>query len=202
MNILSRVYFGFYRRGWYFLNKGRFKKLGKSTFVRKPLIITPRFITIFSNVFIQANARIEGVSSYEGVVFFPHIVIDENCTIQQNLHLTCAGNIYIGKNTAIAANVTITDIDHPYVRIDLPVERQQIKVSPVYIADECKIYNNVVVLPGTRIGKHCVIGANSVISGKIPDYSVVVGAPGRIIKRYCFESEKWRKTDEKGDFTV
>lgn len=202
MNILNRIYFGFYRRGWHFVNKIRFRELGKNAFIKNALIITPKFISISDNVFIQPNARIEGVASYEGVFFFPHIIINENCTIQQNLHLTCAQSIYIGKNTAIAANVTITDIDHPYVRIDLPIERQPINVSPVYIGDECKIYNNSVVLPGTKMGKHCVIGANSVVSGEIPDYCIVVGAPAKIIKRYCFDSGKWKKTNEKGVFIL
>lgn len=202
MNILNRIYFGFYRRGWHFVNKIRFRELGKNAFIKNALIITPKFISISDNVFIQPNARIEGVASYEGVFFSPHIIINENCTIQQNLHLTCAQSIYIGKNTAIAANVTITDIDHPYIRIDLPIERQPINVSPVYIGDECKIYNNSVVLPGTKMGKHCVIGANSVVSGEIPDYCIVVGAPAKIIKRYCFDSGKWKKTNEKGVFRL
>ena len=44
------------------------------------------------------------------------------------------------------------------------------------------------------------IGANSVVSGIFPDYCVIVGAPAKIVKRYCFEQQKWRKTDNKGNF--
>lgn len=189
-----------FRRFWYTINKSKFKKLGINSFVKRPLIITPFCISIHENVFVQPNSRIEGVINYEGVNFEPNIIIKENCTIEQNLHLTCAGNIFIGKNTAIAANVTITDINHPYERIDLPVERQPIIVTPVYIGDDCKIYNNAVILPGTKIGKHCVVGANSVVFGNIPDYCIVAGSPGRIIKRYCFEKKEWLKTDKQGNF--
>ncbi|MNK65838.1 2,3,4,5-tetrahydropyridine-2,6-dicarboxylate N-acetyltransferase [compost metagenome] len=189
-----------YRRIWYVLNKPAFKDLGRNVIVRKPLIITPGFISIHNNVSINYHARIEGFRSYEGEVFTPHIILDDFCTIQQNLHLTCAGSIYIGKNTGIAANVTITDIHHPYEDINLPIERQKIKVKPVSIGDDCKIYNNSVILPGSNIGKHCTIGANSIVSGIIPDFCIVVGAPAKIIKRYCFERGEWLKTDEKGDF--
>jgi acetyltransferase-like isoleucine patch superfamily enzyme len=185
---------------WYFFNKRRFIKLGVKSFVNKPIIITPFCVEIRDHVFIQANARIEGVINYENVKFNPQIVFDDYCTIQQNLHLTCAKSIYIGKNTAIAANVTITDINHPYEDIDVPIEKQLITVKPVYISENCKIYNNVVVLPGTYMGKHCTIGANSVVSGNIPDFSVLVGAPAKIVKRYCFKKKEWLKTDKQGNF--
>lgn len=41
------------------------------------------------------------------------------------------------------------------------------------------------------IGKHCVIGANSVVTHDIPDYSVVAGAPCKVIKQYNTETEQW-----------
>jgi acetyltransferase-like isoleucine patch superfamily enzyme len=197
---LNRIFSALYRKAWYFFYKSKFKELGKNTFIKRAIIITPAHISLSQNVFIQHNSRIEGITNYEGINFQPNIIIKENCTIQQNLHLTCAGNVFIGKNTAIAANVTITDINHPYERIDLPIERQPIIVTPVYIDDDCKIYNNAVILPGTKIGKHCVVGANSVVFGSIPDYCIVAGSPGRIIKRYCFEKKEWLKTDKEGDF--
>lgn len=197
---MNRIYNALYRRFWHFYNKGSYKKLGVNAFVKNAMIITPKYISISDNVFIQPNSRIEGITSYEGVNFFPHIQISENCTIQQNLHLTCAENIFIGKNTAIAANVTITDINHQYENIDLPIEKQALIVAPVSIGEDCKIYNNVVILPGTKIGKHCVVGANSVVYGNFIDYCIVVGAPAKIIKRYCFEKNKWLKTDKEGNF--
>jgi acetyltransferase-like isoleucine patch superfamily enzyme len=49
------------------------------------------------------------------------------------------------------------------------------------------------VLPGVTIGQHCVIGANSVVNSSIPDYSVAVGAPARVIKRYNQEIGAWEQ---------
>lgn len=197
---MNRIYWALFRRFWFVINKRNYKKLGINSFIKSPLIVTPKFISVSNNVFVQPNARIEGITNYEGVNFHPHIEIGENCTIQQNLHLTCAQNVFVGKNTAIAANVTITDINHPYENIDLPIEKQPLDVIPVSIGEDCKIYNNAVILPGTKIGKHCVIGANSVVLGDFADYSIIVGAPAKIIKRYCFDSASWKKTDNKGDF--
>lgn len=166
--------------------------VGAGTIVYTPLIITPQFLRLGANVFIHCGARIEGFSSYVGKNYSPEIIISDNVKIQQNLHLTCAESVCIGKNSAIAANVTITDIRHPYEDIAVTIEEQPLQVSPVFIGEGCKIYNNSVILPGTKLGKHCVIGANSVVGGNIPDYSVVSGNPGRIIKWYDFGEQKWK----------
>lgn len=109
------------------------------------------------------------------------------------MHLTCANSIIIGKYTAIAANVTITDINHPYVDVDTPIEKQDIEVGYVRIGEDSKIYNNVVILPNVTIGKHVTIGANSVVDKDIPDYCVAVGIPAKVIKKYDFETNKWIK---------
>jgi acetyltransferase-like isoleucine patch superfamily enzyme len=177
-----------------------FKKIGNNCIIFKPLIITPESIVIGDRVSIGSSARIEGVKQYQSEKFNPKIVLNDGVTIQQNIHLTCAESVEIGKNTAIAANVSITDIHHPYEDIHIPIEHQNIKTKPVFIGENCKIYNNSVILQGTVIGKHCTIGANSVVSGKFGDYCVIAGIPAKILKRYSFEKQAWLKTDAKGNF--
>ena len=48
-----------------------------------------------------------------------------------------------------------------------------------------------VIQPGVRVGRHCVIGANSVVLKDIPDFSVAVGVPARVIKRYDAPHDGW-----------
>lgn len=181
------------RKIWFLLNSSKFKKLGKNSFIMSPILIKKNCLSIGNNVFIRNNSRIEGIESNNGKTFSPNIIIEDDVTIEQNLHLTCASTIYIGKNTAIAANVTITDIHHQYTDINIPIEKQDFDISSVYIGSDSKIYCNVVILPGTIIGNHVTIGANSVVSGKIPDYSVVAGVPAKVIKQYDFETKVWEK---------
>lgn len=181
----------------YVRNKSRFKKCTRHSMIIKPFLATYDCISM-GNARVLNNARIEGVKRYNNVCFNPEIIIEDGVSIQQNLHLTCANKIVIGKNTAIAANVTITDIHHPYTDINVPIERQDIEVKEVVIGEECKIYNGAVILPGVHIGKHVSIGANSVVNRDIPDYCVVAGAPARIIKRFNFETNQWQKTEKLG----
>ena len=196
MGIFSRI-----RRIVLYLHRRKhFIKYEWTDSIVKPLHLTSSAIEMHDHVMIYYHARIQGVKRYGSQTYNPHIVFCSHVSIQQNLHLTCAESIYIGENTAIAANVTITDIHHTYEDINLPVEKQELAVSPVRIGNNCKINNNAVILPGTIIGNHCVVGANAVVSGIIPDYCVVVGVPSRIVKRYSFESNKWEKTNKFGDF--
>ena len=55
---------------------------------------------------------------------------------------------------------------------------------------------NSVLLPGTQHGNHCVVGGNSTVSGKYPDYCVITGSPAIIIKKYDFNLNKWVRTYE------
>lgn len=159
--------------------------------VENPIRFSSKYIVLGRKVVIGNAARLEAVTRYNDKVYAPRIRIGENVTIEQNLHLTCANRVVIGDNTAIAANVTITDIDHPYTDVTSPIERQDLVVKEVVIGPDSKIYNNVVVLPGVHIGRHCVVGANSVVTHDLPDFSVAVGAPIRIIKRYDHELREW-----------
>ncbi len=194
-NIFQKLIHYPYCNRLYFLLRYRFafKKVGKKCYVSPALKITPQYIELGSNVCIGRNCRMEGVLCYEGVKYNPLIVVGNGVSIEQNLHLTCAQRVVIGDNTAIAANVSITDIHHPYDDVNISIERQQLQVKPVAIGADCKIYNNVVILPGITIGRHVTIGANAVVNKDIPDYSVAVGVPARVVKRYNFEKQVWEK---------
>ncbi|MDB5005916.1 MAG: lacA 3 [Mucilaginibacter sp.] len=171
------------------------KKVGKKFIIVDPIWFTPKYLTVGNNVTIRNNARIEGVFKYGVENYSPEIIIGNDVKIQQNLHLTCASIITIGNNTAIAANVTITDIDHGYEDITLPPEKQPLKITPVNIGADCKIYNNAVLLPGTILGKHVIVGANSVVKGQFPDFCLIAGIPAKIIKYYNYEINQWVKSD-------
>ena len=185
---------------WFLLNKSRFKSIGKNSFIDSSIKITPSCISFGESVRVFKNSRIEGVFLYNNIFFSPNIKFNKNVSVQQNLHLTCAKSITIGENTALGPNVTITDIHHNYSNIKIPIEEQDISVNEVKIGKNCKIYSNVVVLPGCSIGNHVTIGANSVVAIEVPDYCVVVGAPAKIVKRYNLKSKSWHKTNPDGTF--
>ena len=171
-----------------------YKHWGFNSYVKLPMtVLNKQYIYIGNNVFINDRARIEAIDEYKGIFYQPSIVINNGVTIQQNLHLTSATRVEIGENTAIVANVTISDIIHPYTSEDIHLIDMPIISKPVIIGKYCSIYNNVVVNAGVTIGDHVTIGANSVVTHDIPSYCIAVGSPARIIKKYDFNSKRWKK---------
>ena len=72
----------------------------------------------------------------------------------------------------------------------MPIINQPIKqISTVRIGERAWL-GVVVSVIGANIGKHCVIGANAVVTHDILDYSVAVGIPAKVIKRYNFSTQQ------------
>ena len=86
----------------------------------------------------------------------------------------------------LARNVYISDHIHSYSRVGIPVLAQGVdKIQPVRIKAGAWLGQNVVVCPGVTVGKGAVVGANSVVTDDLPDYSVSVGAPAHVIKSFA-----------------
>jgi acetyltransferase-like isoleucine patch superfamily enzyme len=105
--------------------------------------------------------------------------------------ISCANRIDIGKNVLIADRCCVLDSEHDYKDISRPILLQKMTEGAVKIEDDCWIGINVVILPDVTIGRHSVIGANSVVTMNVPQYSVVCGIPARVIKQYDSKEGKW-----------
>jgi acetyltransferase-like isoleucine patch superfamily enzyme len=128
------------------------------------------------------------------------LTIDDNTYIGNFAHIFSTSNIYIGKKVLIADKVYISDNLRSYQDINIPVIDQPIKqLKPVQIGSGSWIGEGVSII-GASVGRHSIIGANSVVTKDIPEYCIAVGTPAKIIKRYSFERNDWFKTNEKGDF--
>lgn len=127
------------------------------------------------------------------------LFIGRNVEMNDNVHITATNRVSIGNNVLIASKVYISDTSHgSYNGIqcsspdEAPSDRSW-SSSPIEIGDRVWLGENVSVLPGSRIGKGCIVGANSVVKSYLPDNSIVVGTPARIIKRYDNKLKQWIK---------
>ena len=94
-----------------------------------------------------------------------------------------------------ADRVYISDNLHSYEDVDKPVLEQPVRqIAPVEIGEGTWLGEGVCVI-GAKIGKGCVIGANAVVTKDIPDYSVAVGSPAKVIKKYNSDTKRWEKLE-------
>jgi acetyltransferase-like isoleucine patch superfamily enzyme len=122
------------------------------------------------------------------------IKIGDRCLIGKDSGIVGHLQIEIGDDVWTGHHVYITDQNHDYRDVSLPISKQAMPERPVLIGDGSWLGYGTVVLPGARIGKHVVIGANSVVSGEIPDYSVAVGSPARVVRRWTADGG-WQRCD-------
>jgi len=126
--------------------------------------------------------------------------IHDGSSIGNFNHIYSTKSIIIESNVLTADKVYISDNLHGYKNIRIPILKQDIvQNNTVVIGEGSWIGENACIL-GSKIGKHCIVGANSVVTKNIPDYCVVVGGPAKIIKRYSFDENEWLKTDPNGNF--
>jgi acetyltransferase-like isoleucine patch superfamily enzyme len=124
----------------------------------------------------------------------PELRIGANVYIGYRCHITCARRVEIGPGCFFSNNVLITDTMHQYEDIQIDPLRQPLAVAEVQIGEGTMIGENACVFGRVMIGRHCVIGANSLVSNcEVPNYSVVVGSPARLVKRYDTAAREWRR---------
>jgi acetyltransferase-like isoleucine patch superfamily enzyme len=107
------------------------------------------------------------------------IVIGNNFYMNAGCHLL--GEITIGDDVRIGPKTVIWGRDHGIARDQLIREQAHIK-KPIVIGNDVWIGANVTILKGVTLGNGAVIGAGSVITKDVPEYAVVAGNPGKVIR--------------------
>ena len=152
----------------------------------------PTFLMNARHIYIKSRVRI-----FPGIRAECHgrgtIQIGDNVSIGQGFHVIASSDLKISSGCLISGNVFITDTDHSYSNIETPVFNQINTVTTTSIGENCFIGTGARIQAGTILGNGCIVGANSVIRGAFPDHSVIVGSPGRIVKRFNTESGEWER---------
>jgi acetyltransferase-like isoleucine patch superfamily enzyme len=162
--------------------------MGAGSYIFRPFAINqPHALTLGAHCEILADSYI-WTSEYGS----SHISIGDGTYIGRHCHFTAVDSIRIGARCVLSDYVYITDCAHglePHGAFILhqPLESK----GPIEIGDGCFLGFRVAILPGVTLGAHCVVGANSVVTRPFPAYSMLAGAPARLIKTYSFETKQW-----------
>lgn len=172
-----------------------FKKIGFPSYIGKPV-----FLYGVNKISLGKKVRIFPMSRMEVHGRNSKIIIEDNVAIGQNFHIISGGILVIETGTIIAPNVFVNNLDNDYSEIGVSYLKQKEIVKETRIGKNCFIGIGSTIHAGTVLGEQCLVGSNSVVKGVFKDYSVIVGNPCKVIKRYDIDDKKWKMTDSNGNF--
>lgn len=198
MNIIRNKYSFFDRVQlvWWLLRTKLIDR--RARLFRFPLVVRGReYIDFGEHITTGVGCRFDCFSENKGEI---KLFFGKDVQINDYVHIVAMNSITIGNNVLMASHVFISDNSHGSYKCNFqdsdpripPTEREYIS-APVRIGNNVWIGEGVCIMPGVCIGDGCVIGAHSIVSKSIPDYTVAVGAPAKVVKKYNFNINHWEK---------
>lgn len=154
---------------------------------------------LIKNIKIASSAYIDASSSINNVLIGDGVKISKRCSVfgsESNLleigehsyiGMNCtingfAAKVKIGSYVSIAQSVNIMADSGPNASSEMQKYFPLIS-GEVFIGDHSWIGANSIIMPGVKIGKFCVVAANSFVNSSVDDFTVVGGNPAKILKK-------------------
>ena len=163
----------------------RFGAFGDGSVICFPptALFNERYIRIGAGTIIGPHVSLSaGMVPGQQCASDPVVRIGDRCVIGRGSGIVGHLSIEIGDDVWTGPRVYITDQNHGYEDLERPIGVQAMPERPVRIGAGSWLGHGTVVLPGSTIGRHVVVGANSVVRGELPDYCVAAGNPAKVLK--------------------
>jgi acetyltransferase-like isoleucine patch superfamily enzyme len=170
----------------------RFGAFGPKTVVCFPVaaLFGERYIRLGEGSVIGPNSTLSAGVGPDHVLEQECVIrIGDRCVIGKGSAIVGHTSVEIGDDVWTGPHVYVTDANHGYEDVSQPIGVQFAANEPVRIGAGSWLGTGVVVLPGTTIGRHVVVGAGAVVADDLPDNTVAVGNPARVVRKY--EGSEW-----------
>ncbi|TDN55098.1 lipopolysaccharide O-acetyltransferase [Buttiauxella sp. JUb87] len=111
--------------------------------------------------------------------------IGDDVNISDWSHIGALNKVVISSGCLIGSKVHITDHSHGstfFLDELMPNRRKLVSKGEVFVGKNVWIGDGAIILPGVNIGEGAIIGANSVVTKSIPEYSIAAGNPAEVIR--------------------
>lgn len=141
--------------------------------------VCKRIRSLLARTFVSYCGK--NINLQKGAVFSSKLQIGDNSSL--GINSVVQGKVIIGTNVMMGPEVQIYTQNHCHKRIDIPmIEQGYEEERSVVIGDDVWIGSRATILPGVTIGSGSIIGASAVVTKDVPNYSVVVGNPAKVVK--------------------
>lgn len=140
----------------------------ESVFIAESAAVYPRKLEVGADSYIAGHVFLDG-----------NVTMGRHCTL--NPYVMLRGRVSMGEGVRVGAHTSILGFNHSMAP-ELPIYEQEITVQGITIGNDVWIGSHVVVLDGVNIGSHAVVGAGSIVTKDVAEWSVVAGNPARCIR--------------------
>lgn len=178
----------------------RFARFGERSAICFPVaaLFGEASIEVGDGCIIGPYATLSAGISPEQELDGPVVTIGDRCVIGKGSGVVGHQRVVIGDDVWTGHHVYVSDANHGYADPVEPVGRQFAAPRPVRVGSGSWLGHGALILGGANVGEHVVVGAGAVVTGDLPDYSVAVGNPARVIRRYL-TGEGWVRVDDDHD---
>ena len=159
--------------------------------LRNPRVVTEGFVFLGRGVELYARAGYgrlilgRWVHIGDGSRLRVHegtLRVGDKCVFGSTSTVNCYLDVEFGAATLVADWVYICDFDHVIADVSTPIKDQGIVKAPVRVGADVWIGVKATILRGVTIGRGSVVAAHTVVTDGVPPYSIVAGAPGRVVR--------------------
>lgn len=172
----------------------RNKKVSKDISLKNPNLIKCGMncnIGKYSKLYCWSNYQYKNINQAVDSC----IIIGNNFHATRNLCIQSCGKLIIGNDVLIASDVFICNYDHGMDNLTESYLNNGLTIGSVIIEDGVWIGEKAIVLKNVTIGEHSIVGAGAVVTKSVPPYSLVVGNPARVIKKYNLFTQQWENAN-------
>jgi acetyltransferase-like isoleucine patch superfamily enzyme len=122
------------------------------------------------------------ISAFTKVKISGPFLMGRRCQISTGCFLGAGpAGLTLGDDVLVSPNCAILTGTYVFDRLEVPLQQQGTISKPVRIGHRVWVGSNSVVLAGAEIGDNVIVSAGSVVSGKVPANSIVLGNPAKVI---------------------
>jgi acetyltransferase-like isoleucine patch superfamily enzyme len=165
----------------------------RSAFLGPANVTCAHRIEIGADVVVLPGAWLSVVEEHLGRRYQPRLRIGDRARLGRDLVVACIGSVEIGDDVLTADRVFVGDTYHGYRDPERPIGEQPLSdPEPVTIGRGAFLGIGSIVLPGVSVGENAYVGAGAVVTADVPDRSLVVGNPARVVRRWDGETKSWK----------
>lgn len=143
---------------------------------------------------LSSESEVPGLHAPLNLEYGCNVKVGKGVFINFGATILAQAPVILGDRVMIGPNCSLITVGHPVDDHEMRADGWEI-AKPITIGDNTWFGANVTVMPGVTVGKNCVVGANTLLTRDVPDNSLVLGSPGRVVRKLEGNEDMWERQD-------